>query len=29
MWKGSNVMTRSGDVIALGRAHNLIMHSDV
>jgi hypothetical protein len=29
MWKGSNVMTRSGDVISLGRAYDLIMHSDV
>jgi len=29
MWKGSDVMTRSGDVMALLRAYDLIMHSAI
>jgi hypothetical protein len=29
MWKGSDVITRSGDMMSLVRAHNLIKHSDM
>jgi hypothetical protein len=29
MWKGSDVMTRSGDVMELVRAYDLIKHSDM